>query len=216
MVSTSTVTALATAALVLRSSALWSTASTRTFCSTTSVEALPFSSWRVSTTSTRSPGSTKPPTPSTSLTRTDTAFMPSPTSAESVARWPGPVIFTASTGSLASTGESTVREPACSTSAMVAKAPSGSALAGHGTSRRCSRASSTPKGSRCCATTMVLVDSGFFCASRLFNRRSAWLFSHACAMKTASSPKTTANPTITIVDLRTTASRIGGALFTPC
>jgi hypothetical protein len=35
-------------------------------------------------------------------------------------------------------------------------------------------------------------------------RRSAWPFSHACAMKTASSPKTTAKATITIVDLRTT------------
>ena len=54
---------------------------------------LSLSTWRVSTTSTRSPGSTKPPTPSTSLTRMVTAFMPSRTSADSVARWPAPVIF---------------------------------------------------------------------------------------------------------------------------
>ena len=54
---------------------------------------------RVSKMSTRSPGSTKPATPSTSLTRMDTAFMPSVSAADSVARWPGPVILEASTGS---------------------------------------------------------------------------------------------------------------------
>jgi hypothetical protein len=54
------------------------------------------------------------------------------------------------------------------------------------------------------ATTIVLVETGFLFASRLRMRLSAWPFNHACAMNTASSPKTTAKATITIVDLRTT------------
>ncbi len=71
------------------------------------------------------------------------------------------MIFTDSTGSLNSTGDSTMRLPADSMSLMVAKAPSGKASAGHGTSRSCSRVSSTPNGNLCLATTIVLVETGF-------------------------------------------------------
>ena len=93
---------------------------------------LVLSTWRVSATSTWSPGSTKPPTPSTSLTRMVTAFMPSRSIADSVARWPGPVILLRSTGSFGSIAVSTTRLPPLSTSAILANAPAGSASSGHG------------------------------------------------------------------------------------
>ena len=205
-VSTSSVTALAIAGFAVRSSALWSTASTRVFCKTTSVEAAFLSSCRVNTTSTRSPGSTKPPTPSTSFTRTVTAFIPSRTSADKVARWPGPVIFSASTGSLGSIGDSTMRLPADRRSVIFAKAPSGMPSCGHGISRSICAFSSTPNCNGCLATTIVLVTAGFFCASRLRMRTSAWLASHDCATKTASSPKTTAKAIMTTVEVRTARS----------
>jgi hypothetical protein len=63
-----------------------------------------------------------------------------------------------------------------------------------------------PKRSGFAATTIVLVASGFFCASRLRARISAWLLSHDCATKTASSPKRTATPIMTMVLVRTTLS----------
>ena len=63
-----------------------------------------------------------------------TAFMPLRTSADSVARWPGPVILSASTGSFGSMAVSTTRLPWPSTSLILAKAPGGIASAGHGTS----------------------------------------------------------------------------------
>jgi hypothetical protein len=76
------------------------------------------------------------------------------------------------------------------------------------------RAFDTERQSLCLATTIVLVWTGFFCASRLLMRLSAWPFNHACAMNTARSPKTTANVTITIVDLRaTTFPNLAGAFF---
>jgi hypothetical protein len=75
--------------------------------------------FRVSTTSTWSPGSTNPPTPSTSLTLMVTAFIPSRTSDDNVARCPGPVIFNESTGSLGSIAASTMRRPPLRTSAIL-------------------------------------------------------------------------------------------------
>ena len=61
-----------------------------------------------------------------------TAFMPSRSSADSVARWPAPVILSASTGSFGSIAVSTTRLPPDSTSVILAKAPAGSASSGHG------------------------------------------------------------------------------------
>src|SRR5581483_10211175 len=164
---TSSVTDFATVALAARSSAVWSTASTRAFCKTTSVVAWPLSMVRVSTTSTRSPGSTKPPTPSTSLTRMVTAFMPLCTSAERVARSPAPVILSASTGSLGSIAVSTTRRPPDRTSLILWKAPAGSASCGQVISLSIEALSSAPKRSGCAATTMVWVASGFLSASML-------------------------------------------------
>ena len=139
------------------------------------------SCWRVNTTSTRSPGSTKPATPSTSLTRMVTAFIPSCRTADNVARWPEPVIFDARIGSFSSIGVSTTRRPLAVSSAIVVKAPAITASVGQAISRSDIEPSSAPKRSGFEATTMVWVAIGFFCDSRLFARISAWLVSQACA-----------------------------------
>ena len=73
-----------------------------------------------------------------------TAFMPLRTSADNVARWPAPVIFTASTGSFCSIAASATRLPSFITSATLAKAPFGSASAGQAISRSIGALSSLP------------------------------------------------------------------------
>jgi hypothetical protein len=111
--------------------------------------------------STRSPGSTKPATPSTSLTRIVIALWPSAITADRVARWPWPVILEASTGSFASMAVSTTRLPCASISWIDLKAPCGSASAGHAISRSADGDSSLPKRSCLLATTSVWVADGF-------------------------------------------------------
>ena len=60
-----------------------------------------------------------------------TAFMPSCSSADKVARWPEPVILDASTGSFASIGVSTTRRPPAVRSLILLKAPAGTDSSGH-------------------------------------------------------------------------------------
>jgi hypothetical protein len=134
-----------------------------------------------------------------------TAFMPSCRTAESVARWPGPVILTERIGSFTSIAASTPRLPGASTSPILAKAPAGSESSDQGISRRSVALSSLPNRSGLPATTMVCVATVRFCDSRLFMRASAWLVSHDCATKTASRPNRTANPIMTKVLARTIA-----------
>src|SRR5215470_18590735 len=131
--------------------------------------------------------------------------MPSCSVAESVARWPGPVILDERTGSFGSMAVSTTRRPpASTTSEMVRNAPAGSASSGHETSRKDDDDSSLPKRKGLVATTIVCVTAGFFCASRLRIRISAWPLSHDCARNTAKRPNKTATPIITMVLVRTT------------
>ena len=103
-----------------------------------------------------------------------TAFMPSRSIADSVARWPGPVILLLSTGSFGSIAVSTTRLPpfehvgdlgeragrqrSCRPLRLRAAAPAVSSL---------------PKRSGFDATTIVLVLTGFLLASRLRMRCSA-------------------------------------------
>src|SRR5262249_17997975 len=84
------------------------------------------------------------------------ARMPPCSVAESVARWPGPVILDERTGSFGSMAVSTTRRPPASTiSEMLRKAPAGSASSGHETSRRNDDDSSLPKRKGLGATTIV-------------------------------------------------------------
>jgi len=129
--------------------------------------------------------------------------MPVFTSADSVARWPGPVILSASTGSLGSIAASTMRRPPPSTSETLVKAPAGKASAGQGTSSSMEALSSVPKRNDCLATTTVCVTGVFLFASRFLACILAWLLSQVWAMNTASRPKTTAKPIMTMVLART-------------
>ena len=89
------------------------------------------------------------------------------------------------------------------TSLILAKAPAGLASAGHGTSCNIAAVSCVPKRSGCLATTMVCVDTGFLFASKFFACMLAWLDNQVWAMNTASRPKTTAKPIMTMVLERT-------------
>ena len=113
------------------------------------------------------------------------------------------MILLLSTGSFGSMAVSATRLPPLRTSAILAKAPAGSDLAGQATSRSCAAVSSLPKRSGFDATTIVLVLIGFLLASRLRMRCSAWLLSQDCATKTASRPNSTANAIMTMVLVRT-------------
>ena len=132
-----------------------------------------------------------------------TAFLPGCTSADSVARWPAPVILSASTGSLASIADSTMRRPPERTSLIEPKAPAGIDSDGQATSCSIEAESSTPKRSGSLATTMVWVAACFLFASISRACMLAWLLSQTCAMKTAMRPKTTAKPIMTRVLART-------------
>ena len=94
------------------SCAVWSIATTRAFCSRTSVNltlrSVPIDS-RVISTSTVSLGLTKPATPETSSIRTEAARMPSGSKAEMEAFWPSPVRSAASKGWLIAIGRSATR-----------------------------------------------------------------------------------------------------------
>ncbi len=118
---TSSVTEPTTLGVVWRSSAPWPTESTLASWTTTSVAivepAAPLAlaatssmspASRVSTTSTRSPGVMKPPTPAISSVLIVTARMPGESRLESVPRPPGPDSLPTSTGSLVSIGDSTI------------------------------------------------------------------------------------------------------------
>ena len=146
---------------------------------------MPFlSCWRVSATSTRSPGSTKPATPSTSLTRTVTAFIPSAMTADSVARWPGPVIFDARIGSFASIAVSTTRRPFSEHVGNLAESAGRHGALRPGNLAQRHRAELVAEAQRLARDHDGLRrDTVFFCASRLRRRISAWLLSHDCAMK---------------------------------
>ncbi len=112
---------------------------------------------RVSKISTRSPGNTNPATPRTSLTRMVTAFMPSSTTADKVARWPGPVIFQLKIGSFASSAIRTKRSPASSSSSLVENVPLGTLPVGQAISFKLSACSWLPKRKGDAATTTVAV-----------------------------------------------------------
>ena len=86
-----------------------------------------------------------------------TARMPSAITADSVARWPGPVIFDDRIGSFASMAVSTTRRPDDIRSEIFANAPAGTASSGQGISRSDDEPSSVPKRSGLLATTMVCV-----------------------------------------------------------
>ena len=75
--------------------------------------------------------------------------------ADSVARWPGPVIFDERIGSFASMAVSTTRRPDAVRSEIFANAPAGTAFAGHAISRNDEEPSSAPKRNGLLATTMV-------------------------------------------------------------
>jgi len=144
-----------------------------------------------------------------------TAFIPSCSTADKVARCPEPVIFVARIGSCSSIGVSTTRRPLAVSSAILLKAPAGTASAGQAISRSDIEPSSAPKRSGLEATTMVWVAIGFLCVSRFFARISAWLVSQACARKTAITPNRTANPIITMVLERTRLIPFGRRVFFP-
>src|SRR5262245_54231675 len=135
--------------------------------------------------------------------------MPGLTSADKVARWPAPVILSASTGSFASIAASTTRRPPGTMSWILANAPLGKELEGHGTSWSIEALSSVPKRSGCFATTTVCDATVVLFASRLFARTFAWLLSQTWAINTAIKPKTTANPIMTMVLARTTQAPFG-------
>ena len=82
--------------------------------------------------------------------------MPSASTADSVARWPGPVILLARMGSLAPIACRAWRLPSlASTSSAVLKAPAGMAPAGQGMTRIFSAVTGSPNFSGTAATTMV-------------------------------------------------------------
>lgn len=68
--------------------------------------------------------------------------------------------------------------------------------------------SSVPKRNGCFATTTVCDATCVVFVSRFFARMFAWLLSQTWAMKTASKPKTAANPIMTMVLVRTTTSPV--------
>src|SRR6478752_6850566 len=90
-----------------------------------------------------------------------------------VARWPAPVILSASTGSFASIAASTTRRPPDITSLILAKAPLGKASDGQGTSCSIDALSSVPKRKGCFATTTVCDATCVLFVSRFFARMLA-------------------------------------------
>ena len=96
-----------------------------------------------------------------------TARMLSDTTADSVARWPGPVILEDRIGSFVSMAVSTTRRPREVMSLILLKAPFGIAPSGHSISRSDVEPSSAPNRSGLLATTIVCVEIVFFWASRL-------------------------------------------------
>jgi hypothetical protein len=106
----------------------------------------------------------KPATPTTSLTRMATARMPGLTRAESEARASGPEIFHLRIGSFGPTGDSTTRRPSALISAMVAKAPSGSAFLARNFAQRSGQYRA--EGQIGEATTRVAVSTGSAAAPR--------------------------------------------------
>ena len=151
---TSTVTAFATTGLSASRSSLWSTPRTRTFCASTLVTALVWSIWRVTSTSTRSPGRTKPPTPATSLERTLMARMPLARTPERLALPPGVLTRGASTGSSATMARSATRAvgPEPINCAVSVNAPAG-AVPGKWTTFRRAGSSTAPRAMGAAATT---------------------------------------------------------------
>ncbi len=139
--------------------------------------------------------------------------MPGWMTADSVARWPGPVTFERRIGSFGSIAASTMRLPLLKRSAIDGKVPAGIAASGQDTSRSTCCVTGAPKRSGALATTTVRVATVCGFVSMFLRRSSAWRLSHEFATNTASRPNTTANPIITMVLVRTAVTLRGRLKF---